>query len=205
MAASGFGDEALSVLVRALLGEEQAQVLPRLAELRIEVFRDFPYLYEGNLDYERRYLGAYAASKNAVIVGAFDGARLVGAATAAPMEDHAKEFAAPFRERGFEPEEILYCGESVLLAAYRGHGIGHKFFDLREAHGRALGRKYSAFCGVVRPPDHPARPKDYSPLDGFWQKRGYRKLDGVVAEFSWPDIGETAPSKKPMQFWLREL
>jgi len=27
--------------------------IPELARLRIEVFRDFPYLYDGSLDYEK--------------------------------------------------------------------------------------------------------------------------------------------------------
>lgn len=127
--------------VKPLTGEALAAALPALAELRVEVFRAFPYLYAGDPDYERRYLSAYAASRDAVVVGAFDGPRLIGAATAAPMEDHAAEFARPFAECGRRLGEILYLGESVLLPEYRGRGLGHAFFDEREAHGRALGRR----------------------------------------------------------------
>ena len=193
------------IIVRALKGPELQAALPALAELRIKVFREYPYLYEGDLSYEKKYLDVYAKSEGAIIVAAFDGDRIVGAATAAPMEDHAPAFAKTFKERGLNPEDILYCGESVLLPAYRGRGIGHKFFDEREAHGRALGRTLSAFCGVMRPAAHPMCPANYRPLDAFWEKRGYKKLEGFIANLSWPDIGEQGATEKPMQFWMKAL
>lgn len=179
--------------------------LDDVARLRITVFRDWPYLYDGDEGYERRYLETYRDSPGAVLVGAFDGGRLVGAATGAPMEDHADQFGAPLAERGHDLSDIFYCAESVLLPAYRGQGAGHAFFELREAHARRLGRHWSAFCGVIRPDTHPARPASYRPLDDFWRKRGYAPLPGVVARFAWKDIGDTEETEKPMQFWMRRL
>ncbi len=191
--------------VAALTGEALVAALPTVADLRIRVFRAYPYLYDGDADYEARYLAAYAESPGALVVGAFDGGRLVGAATAAPMEDHAAAFAAPFAERGHHLEDILYLGESVLLPAYRGRGVGHAFFDHREAHGRALGRRHAAFCAVVRPHDHPMKPADYRALDPVWEKRGYCRLEGLIAAFPWRDVGATMETEKPMQFWMRAL
>ena len=190
--------------VRALTGAAVGEVLDDLARLRIAVFRDWPYLYDGDLDYERDYLQAYQ-SPGAVVVAAYDGARMIGAATGAPMEDHAGDFAAAFAARPEPLEQIFYCAESVLLPEYRGHGLGHAFFDGREAQARALGRSYSAFCRVVRPDDHPLHPQGYRPLDGFWRKRGYAPLPGVVAGFDWKDIGDSAPTRKPLQFWMKTL
>lgn len=195
----------MSLEVLPLRGEALEAALDDVARLRISVFRDWPYLYDGDLVYERRYLKTYRKSENALVVGAFDGARLVGAATGTPMEEHAEEFAAPFAATGLDLKDIFYCAESVLLPDYRGRGLGHAFFDAREAHARALGRRYTAFCSVMRPAGDPARPEDYRPLDAFWEKRGYRKLPGVVAEFSWKDVGDEAETRKPLQFWMREL
>ena len=96
------------------------------------MFQDYPYLYEGDAAYEEGYLQAYADSPGAIVVGAFDGARMVGAATGAPMEDHAPEFGEPFAAKGYDIAEIFYFEESVLLEGYRGRGIGHAFFDARE-------------------------------------------------------------------------
>ncbi|SMY08020.1 GNAT family N-acetyltransferase [Flavimaricola marinus] len=189
--------------VRPLTGADLEAVLPDLARLRIAVFRDWPYLYDGDFDYEHRYLQSYRESRGAILVGAFDGARLVGAATGTPLEDHADDFAAAFE--GERLTEIFYCAESVLLPEYRGQGIGHRFFDLREDHARALGRRISVFCAVVRPDDHPSRPAGYRPLDGFWTARGYAPLPGVVARYSWTDLGQPAETAKDMQFWGRSL
>lgn len=194
----------MTVTTRVLTGEALGAALEDVARLRIRVFHDFPYLYDGDQDYEQDYLRAYQ-SPGAVVVAAMDGARVVGAATGAPMVDHAADFAAAFADRPEPLDQIFYCAESVLLREYRGQGIGHAFFDAREAHARALGLTFSAFCSVIRPADHPARPADYRPLDDFWHKRGYAPLPGVIARFSWRDLGEAAETEKPLQFWMRPL
>ncbi|MBV7396628.1 GNAT family N-acetyltransferase [Mameliella sediminis] len=191
--------------VEVLTGAALEAALDDVAQLRITVFRAFPYLYDGDFDYERGYLQTYRDSENAVLVGAFDGDRLVGAATGTPLEDHADDFGGAFAGTGYDLSEVFYCAESVLLPDYRGRGVGHRFFDLREGHARALGRKHAAFCGVVRPKDHPLRPADYAPLDPFWRKRGYAPLDGAIARFRWKDIDQDAETEKPLQFWIRAL
>ena len=188
-------------LTRAALGA----ALPDVAALRIAVFRDFPYLYDGDLAYEERYLQTYRQSEDAILVGAYDGARLVGAATGTPMEDHARDFAAAFEGQGIALSDIFYCAESVLLPESRGQGVGHRFFEAREEHARVLGRSHCAFCGVVRPTVHLLRPEGYRPLDGFWRKRGYAPLAGAVATFRWKDIDRDEESEHALQFWMRAL
>lgn len=192
------------IRVARLDGEALGAALDDVARLRIEVFRAYPYLYDGDAEYERAYLQTYRDSPDAILVGAFDGFRLVGASTGTPMEDHA-EFAAAFAGHDIDLQDIFYCAESVLLPEYRGQGVGHAFFDRREAHGRALGRKYSAFCGVVREVHHPLRPAEYKPLDAFWRKRGYAPVDGAVANYRWKDLDQPDETDHALQFWMREL
>jgi GNAT superfamily N-acetyltransferase len=191
------------VEVRALTGAELEAHLDDVARLRIAVFRDWPYLYDGTLDYERAYLTTYRDNPGALLVGAFDAGLLVGASTSTFMEDHAEGFAAPLRQMGLPAGSILYGAESVLLPAYRGQGLGHKFFDLREAHDRAHGRSQVACCSVVRPDTHPLCPATYRTTDAFWTGRGYAKLPGVLAEFAWKDVGDAGESVKQLQFWMR--
>jgi GNAT superfamily N-acetyltransferase len=195
----------MTLAIRALTGADLDRFLPDVARLRMQVFRDWPYLYEGSFEYEHRYLQSYRDSAGAILVGAFDGSSLVGVATGTPMEDHADDFARAFESTGYALGDIFYCAESVLLPEYRGKGIGHAFFDEREAHARRLGRRYAAFCAVVRPDNHPLKPIGYRPLDLFWRKRGYEMLPGVFAEFQWTDIDQKEQSRKKLQFWIREL
>ncbi|WP_299860635.1 GNAT family N-acetyltransferase [uncultured Hoeflea sp.] len=198
---------AATGLSYAVLGPHDiGAALEDLARLRIAVFRDWPYLYDGDATYEARYLGQFAASRGAVIVAAYtaDG-EMVGAATAAPLRDHAEEFAAPFARAGLDVAEHFYLAESVLLPGYRGQGAGRTFFEMREAAARAQGFDRAVFASVMRPPDHPARPAGYVPLDGFWRRLGYVPLEGLIAEFNWRDIGEARESAKPLQVWGRQL
>jgi GNAT superfamily N-acetyltransferase len=192
-------------VIAPLTGGEIEAALPDLARLRIEVFRAFPYLYDGTIVYEAKYLAHFAEAKDALIVAARDGGRIIGCATGSALEGHHPEFAAPLAAAGVDAASTFYCGESVLLPDYRGRGVGHVFFDQREAHARRLGYRRSAFCAVSRPDAHPAKPVGYSPLDTFWAQRGYGKVPGAFAHFGWKDLGEPAETMKPMQVWLRDL
>ncbi len=194
-----------SIVVRTLRGAEVLAHLDGLAALRMEVFREFPYLYAGELSYERAYLQTYAESPGSVIIGAFDGGgALVGASTAVPLQAEAAYVRAPFEAAGLPVEAYLYYGESVLRRDLRGQGLGVRFFEAREAEARRQGLTRATFCAVVRPADHPRRPAGYVALDDFWRRRGYAP-SGLTATFSWRDLDEDAERPKRMTFWEREL
>lgn len=186
-------------------GPTIAPYLETLAGLRIRVFRDFPYLYDGDPAYEAAYLGRYAENPASRFVLAFDGKALVGAATGQPLADEVAEFRAPFAAAGIDPATVFYYGESLLLPEYRGRGIGKAFMAEREAHARDAGFALAAFCAVERPDDHPRKPAGYRPLHGFWASRGYRRRGELATTFVWKDLGEAEESDKPMVFWLKEL
>ncbi|MFO0633168.1 MAG: GNAT family N-acetyltransferase [Nannocystaceae bacterium] len=194
-----------AIVVRPLVGEALAAALPELAALRIEVFRAYPYLYEGSLAYERDYLQGYAETAGSVIIGAFERDSLVGAATGIPLRAEPPSVQQCFVACGDDPAKWFYFGESVLRSQYRGRGIGVAFFREREAHARQLGYARTCFCAVVRPDDHPQRPPQWQPLDGFWRRRGYAPLPHHVGSMQWRDVGEAVASDKPMQFWGRLL
>jgi GNAT superfamily N-acetyltransferase len=193
------------VVVERVQGGAVERYLPALAALRIAVFREFPYLYAGTLDYEQRYLAPYATSPAALIVLARDGERVVGAATAIPLVAHSDDVVPPLAAAGYDPARVFYFGESVLDRAYRGRGIGNAFFVERQAHARAHGFATAAFCAVVRPADHPRRPVDYRPLDPLWTKHGFVRRPDITTTFAWRDLDETDESAKPMVFWTKEL
>jgi GNAT superfamily N-acetyltransferase len=188
-----------------LRGDQIIQHLDALAELRIRVFRDWPYLYDGDKAYEREYLRTYAAAPTSLCVLALDGDRPVGAATAVALDDEDRAFGQGLASAGYPREAVYYFGESVLLPEYRRRGIGVGFFHHREAEASRQGKRWCAFCGVVRPADHPLRPASYTPLDNFWGHRGYEKAEGVMAEFNWKDIDQPVETTKPLQFWIKEI
>ena len=191
--------------IELLRGQGIATQLEALADLRIAVFREWPYLYEGTAEYEQNYLGTYLRSPRSLAILAWDGERCVGASTVLPLADAEPAAQAPFRAQAMAVESIDYFGESVVLKPWRGRGLGVKFFELREAHAREHGLSTCAFCAVDRPADHPARPAGYVPNDAFWTHRGYRLQPEMRTSFDWLDVGETESTAKPMQFWIRRL
>ncbi|MGR9089958.1 MAG: GNAT family N-acetyltransferase [Gammaproteobacteria bacterium] len=193
------------VETRTVAGEALRRHVDDLARLRISVFREFPYLYDGTEAYERRYLNTYIASSEAMAVLVFDGDRVVGASTGIPLANESEEFKQPFIEQGIDPRRVFYCGESVLLPAYRGQGIYKAFFTTRETVAARGGFDVIGFCGVVRAPDHHLRPPDYAPLDPVWRHFGYAAHPELVAHFDWKDIDCDEETSHPMMFWLKNL
>lgn len=191
--------------IRTLIGADARPYLDRLAALRIAVFRDWPYLYEGDLAYEERYLATYARSPHSVFVLACDGENVVGASTAMPLAEQPETFQQSFRERGIDAASVFYFGESVLLPNYRGQGIGHRFFDEREANARRFGFALTAFCAVERDLADPRCPPGARSNTVFWNRRGYRRSEDMFCELDWQEVGETAATAHRLRFWLREL
>lgn len=192
--------------IRRLTGSAVLPFLEDLARLRIAVFREWPYLYDGDMAYEKTYLETYARSPESLFVLALDGDRVIGASTGLPMADETDDFKRPFKAHGYDPRRIFYFGESVLLPEYRGRGLGVRFFEEREAYARSLGRfGWTCFCAVERPADHPRRPAQYVPLDAFWRRRGYEKRPELATTYTWKDLDEESQSPKPMTFWLKRL
>lgn len=186
-------------------GLQIKKLLNELGHLRVQVFRDFPYLYDGSMEYEGEYLELYVNNEDSYVFAVYDGDVMVGATTAIPLKHTTQELNATFQENGYNIEEIMYFGESVLLKEYRGLGIGHLFFDKREAYTKALGNyKMTVFCSVDRPANHPLKPEGYQPNDAFWTKRGYIKQPNLHCNMHWKDIDSPNDSSKSFTFWTKE-
>jgi GNAT superfamily N-acetyltransferase len=171
----------------------------------MRVFRAWPYLYDGDMHYEREYLATYSRSPDSVFVLAMAGGTVVGASTGIPLAHETAEFQAPFRARGIDPGRVFYCGESVLLPEWRGRGIGHAFFDRRESHARSLGRfDWTAFCAVDRDANDPRRPAQHRGNEAFWRGRGYLPQPGMTIRLDWDEVG-VGTTGHALKVWMRPL
>ena len=195
---------ALSVLTPGVPGYEEA--IEQVAALRIAVFREWPYLYDGTVDFERWYIAKLAEAEGAIIVAAKDGDDVIGVSTGMPLLSEHEELIGPFSEFGFDPAEVFYGAETVTLPEYRGRGLYREFLERRRAHAKRLGGfRWETFCGVVRPADHPLRDHSARPVEAVWERLGYRRVEGLTTGFSWKELDQDEQSEKVMQFWIREL
>jgi GNAT superfamily N-acetyltransferase len=191
--------------LETVTGAANAPLLPALSRLRIAVFREWPYLYDGAAASEEQYLRSFLAGADAAIVVARDAAGTpVGCATCIPALQSDAAVQAALRRGGIDPARTCYFGESVLLPAHRGGGIGVGFFTAREAQARRLGLTTAAFCAVVRNPNDPRRPSAYTPLDGFWAKRGFRPRRDVSLVIDWREIGDDRETPHSLAFWVKD-
>ncbi len=193
-------------VVRQLLqGEAIRPHLAGIARLRMEIFREFPYLYLGEEAYELEYLRSYADSDNAFVVLAWDGDVLAGALTGVPLQEEMPEFTAPFAHSSYALDRLFYIGELLFLPRYRGQGLGTMLFGEAEAHVRSRSSFSHLTCAtVVRPDEHPFRPDDFIPIDGFLHRHAFERMDGVTVDLSWPEV-DGVTRGHAMQFWIRPL
>jgi len=197
--------DARTFTVRALSGDEILPWLDAVAELRMTVFREWPYLYAGDVGYERDYLSRYGRSARSVLVLAMVGDALIGASTGLPLADEDPAFQRPFVDLDVAIERVFYFGESIVLPQWRGQGIGHRFFDLRQAHARALGGfDMTAFAAVDRAEQDPRRPPNHRGNEVFWRKRGYVRQPGMTMLLRWNEI-DVGDVPHPMTFWTRPV
>lgn len=103
----------MTLQIKSFGSDKALPYLEDLARLRIEVFREWPYLYDGSLAYERNYLTTFARCEDNVIVIAFDNGIVVGASTGLPMTCETPGLQESFKERGYDLDEEEESAKSL--------------------------------------------------------------------------------------------
>ena len=194
-----------AVQFQALTGQACIAGFAAFQRLHVDVFHDWPYLYEGN-PADPPYIADYVdLPRAALFIGAHAG-EPVAAATCLPLGDESGNVQAPFIERGWDVARFFYFGEGIVRAEWRRRGLGVRLFELRESHARAVSTAdYAIFCSVRRPADHPLRPADAPTNDVFWRRRGYVPMPGVACTMRWTDRGEAERTPHTLDFWIKSL
>ena len=114
----------MAIKVQSFTGDSGHAYRQELARLRMRVFHEFPYLYDGTIENEERYLETFMQARDSLLVLAFDDEQIIGASTGMPLSEETAEVQQPWLDGGDPIDEIFYFSESVLLKEYRGQGIG---------------------------------------------------------------------------------
>jgi GNAT superfamily N-acetyltransferase len=191
--------------IKTFSGIDASHLKNDVARLRITVFSEYPYLYDGSEAYEASYLEPLLSSDSAIIVAVFDRDSVVGVSTGLPLSSESDDILSPWSASEYAPSDIYYLSESVLLNPYRGKGIGRVFFSERLKKARNLGFRYASFCAVVRPDNHPSRPVNFQPLNGFWKRLGFEMVPGLTCKISWKEHGISLETPHILQFWIKTL
>lgn len=201
-----------SLVIETLCGVAIQPYRFDLGALRMDLFKEFPYLYDGGRNehtraLEENYHETYSKSKNSRFVIAKDHDKVVGCLTAIPLSEEMDELQKPFLEANHDVSRYLYVGEALLLKEYRGKaGLAQTQQKLIEAYAREKGFSFIVFMTVDRPEDHPLKPKDYRDLDPMWRYLGYEKMDDTMKiHIPWIQIDGDEEQMNTLSIWRKAL
>lgn len=195
----------MAITDNLLTGSAVAGCLDDLASLRITIFREYPYLYDGFFEDELKYLSLYQDTPDAFVISVNDSGKMIGAATGVPLRYEHEGLAAPFTGTSFSVDELFYVGEVLLYPTYRDSGLGFNLLKQIEEHVRTLGNYRHLTCATaVRPDNHPLCPESYVQIDKFLARTGFIKLPDVTTNFTWQET-DGISREHLMQFWIKEL
>jgi GNAT superfamily N-acetyltransferase len=215
------------VSLHEVRGNAIGDYIDALAQLRIAVFREYPYLYDGDMTYERAYLAPMERSTDALVMLVRDETDIVGFVSATPLNETHQELREPFTRSAIDPARVFYLAEFVLLPFYRGRGLGKQLMAQSLNFADTLNREnrspqtgphqrfdFIALCAVDRSGELSSSryrpPADYHSPDPLWRSAGFRRageegIPSLTASFSWREVGHHEESLHPMIFWLKPL
>ncbi|MDN3506687.1 MAG: GNAT family N-acetyltransferase [Simkaniaceae bacterium] len=187
--------------ITAHMDKDILPFLDEVAELRIKIFREWPYLYDGDIKTENNYLKAFADTKDSLLVLAKEYEKIVGVVMGLPVAESMKQIQEEYQRQNVSTDGIFYLADAIILAPYRGQGIGTRMLQIFENLVVEM-QKYDqiSFCEIVRDQNHPLKPKDYQSLDAFWEQLDFYPIPGWQTSFDYLDIGNSEETPHLMRF-----
>ena len=187
--------------MQIIRGPEIENHIDDLGKFRIEIFREYPYLYDGNIQFERVYLSPYSRNPESLLLILQDAHGIIGACTGTPLTGEDNDFQNAFV--GENKDEIYYIGAVILRADSRGQKLGSRLLSTALSLIDMKRFKKTSLCTVDRGLNHPRRPGKYCPPDYLWERYGFVKSTNLLAYLAWTDIGQKIETKKPMNIWFK--
>lgn len=190
--------------------DQLARYSSLLSSWRISSFRDFPYLYEGNAEYEQEYLNGFCVNPRSVMFAAYCNDETIALLSALPLESSfeiIRETGALSALCGIPCDEIFYIGEVIVHPEYQGRGIARMLMKEAEDYAAKQGYGASCFLTVVRDPHDPRRLAQYYDPDLIWSRLGYT-LTTITTSFDWPTRqldGTVGTMAHELVYWFKPL
>jgi GNAT superfamily N-acetyltransferase len=187
-------------------GREIQKYINDIAVLRITVFREYPYLYDGDMPTEVDYLSGYSSSKNSVLIFVKDGEKTVGAVSGKPLADMEELLLVPFAQHHLSVQDIFYLGEIMLLKEYRGKGIGYQLYrKFEDVVKQKKQYQKMAIAEIGRQDQDPRKPKNYIPGRVFWQRLGYIEYPEMIIQVLYKETDNAENIPHSLIYSLKDL
>ncbi len=172
-----------------------AQITPyisQIIDLFLAVFKEPPYSYEGTYEEYLPFINIYAESPHGIACLLFDGNKLVGAATGAPLAQMPEKFRTPFEGR---LDQIYYLGEVVLLPEYRKKSFGMQLYRTFET---AIPASFPTLC-FCKIDD------GSSALNQSLSSHGFTQHPDLFFDGVWRNVDDKKESSHKLIYWSKKL
>lgn len=193
-----------AVQVKTFEGPAITQHLDEIARLNNQIYREYPYLYNGEDAEYSSYLKSYAQTENSLVCIAYDHGKAVGLAAAMPLAKSRDFYSTPFSENGYNVQQIFYLGEFGLAPQFQGHGITDAMYQKIQDFAKAKGYE-TVSLWELNNPSPTQKPAGYIPREDFWKKLGFIQHPELNFTISWTNINETEESPHKAIYWLKKL
>ncbi len=191
-------------------GDHLEQLIPEIAKARLELFKEFPYLYEGTYENESKYLKDFACNPKSIILTAHEGDKLIAFVTATAVEsgfELTEAIKDLMQGQGIDTGKYFYISEMMVYPEFRSFELQNKL--KKDIENYALKNNYSKTCflSVFRENDHPLRPERYKEVSRLWKFNKYHKTE-ISTEFEWNTVQKDSESKlmnNRLDLWEKEL
>jgi len=201
-----------AINIETYSGEHLAANINILAEFRLRYFREFPYLYAGTEEGERKHVTGYIANPTTRLILARDinaNSKIIGVAIGTMLSTEAailRQIGEQLQCCGIIPEQCHYFGEMIFVPEYRHRGIGKQMLEALKNEGKEQGASRFCFCVVAREHNDPRQPAGQIDTDIIFRKFGFEKTPLFVT-FEWATIQtdgsiETSPNR--LDLWSNQ-
>ncbi len=167
----------MSIHIEVFKQQETQPYLRLLSQMRLSEYKEFPYLYVGNMEEDFANTN-YFTFKDGLLVIAFEGKTVVGMYSGMPMSTPSsflQDRSAQLAGEGVDINRCFYASDLIVHPHFKRQGIGGQLLKRLFQEVKVMG--YDTMMGVIslRPLNHILRPKDYFDTDSIWEKYGYKK------------------------------
>lgn len=194
-----------------LIGPEAKKYVTDIANIRIQVFKEFPYLYAGTLEYEQEYSDYFSKDERAILIAAMQDERIIGFITGMPLSLEnplTKDVAQKLLAKGLtDISHYYYLGEAIVLAEYRKPLLIYNLFKKFKEETKNFTYQKIGILTVIRDKNHPLRPAGYRSIESILKYFKFHPTD-IIIDFEWPTFqasGEIENAANPMLFWEHEV
>lgn len=185
-------------------GDEARSYALQIATIRLELFRDFPYLYVGTIEDEYEYLSMYFNSRSSHLVLGFNSQnQLICYSSSIAVDDCTDDIKTPSMSLGYK--KILYIGEVMIRPEYRLRGLSRHCMNYHDRKAREGGYDAVMLMSIDRPYDHPYTPAGYRSLDSLWIKYGYQRVTSASIVQSWRQIDTDGSVLHQLGLWIKPI